>query len=135
MIDIDNYKRCVAWLTRCMDEHAADPESRMQRDGLLHAAEVSYNVTESTLRHALDELTGEETFAFVSSRELMRLAAEEGLKVSSREAWLRYGLAIEGANQSLGESLPTTLLPMLPQFAGEFQAFSKRLEQRLVSVV
>ena len=133
MIDIANYKRCIQWLRRSMKEQAVEPSSEMLRDGLIHSFTVNYNVSEGILRQALSELTEETSVGLLSSRELMRYAQEEGLLLSSSEVWLRYALAIEQADASLGETLET-IQPLLRQFAEELEAFAERLEDRLALV-
>jgi hypothetical protein len=134
MIEVANYKRAIAWLERNMTEQARNPKDAMLRDGLTHSFEVTYNVTESTLRQALSEITGDASVTLLSSRDLMRYAADEGLAVCSAEAWLRYGIALEEVNETLGDSAPEKLLPLLPRYIEELHAFAIRLEERLVSV-
>ena len=134
MIDTANYKRSIQWLRRDMKEHASHPDSGMLRDGLIHSFEVNYNISEGILREALSEVTGNSSLGLLSSRELMRCAGEEGLFLSSSEGWLRYALAIEQTDASLGESFAETMQPLLGRFAEELEAFVERLEDRLALV-
>ncbi len=133
MIDIANYKQALAWLRRAMAEQELQPDDQILRDNVWHSFEVTYNVSESTLRHALAQITGEDTLAFVSSREVMRCAAEEGIYLSSGKQWLRYGIALEQTDESLGDTFSKDILPLLPQFAANLEAFAIRLEGRLAS--
>ncbi len=133
MIDLANYKRAIQWLQRGMAKQAREPENEMLRDGLLHSFEVTHNITESILRQALSRISDDVIIPGLSSRELMRFAADEGLPVSSPQAWLQYGLAIERANETLdGEAFSQQILPLLPQYTQELEAFAIRLKAREV---
>ena len=134
MIDLAEYKGAVAWLKRRLAVEASDPAYESVWEGQLLSFEVTYNLSESILRRALSQLSGEESLAQLSSRELMRYAIDEGLTLTSSEAWLRYGLALEQANETLGESFTECLLPLIPQFVEEVEAFTMRLEGRLALV-
>ena len=131
MIDIANYKRSIAWLRRGMEEQRAHPEMRILQDGLTHSFEVTYNVTESTLREAIMKLTGNQNIGYLSAREVLRYASDEGLFLTESETWLLYGLAIEKTNARLGDDFETNVLPLLPGFAAELDASAERLEGRL----
>jgi hypothetical protein len=132
MIDLANYNRAIQWLKRGMAAQAIDPESAMMRDGLFHSVEVTYNVTETILRQALGQLSGDSRVPLLSSRDLMRYAAEEGLTQTSSAAWLRYGLALEQANETLGDSFSSSVLPLLPQYVQDLECLCARLGTRLV---
>ena len=133
MIDIANYKRSIEWLKRGMEAQAQaqEPLSSLMRDGLAHSCEVTYNISESILRQALAELTQDEVIPLLSSRELMRYAAAEGLALTSSTTWLRYGLALEQNHEVLGAAFSETLEPILSEYACQLEAFAKRLEGRL----
>jgi hypothetical protein len=131
MIDLENYRRAVQWLERTMSEQANQPDSKLLRDAMSHAFQVTYNVTERILREALVQLSDDPLIPGLNSGELMRFASDEGLYLSSPTAWLRYGLAIELEKESLGDSFPETTLPLLTQYLRELQGFASRLEGRL----
>ncbi len=131
MIDLANYNRAIQWLKRGIAEQSKAPENRMVRDGLFHSVEVTYNVTERTLRQALVQVSDDELIPGLSSRELMRFAADEGLTLSSPQTWLQYGLAIERSNETFGEAFNDSVLPLLPQYMRELEAFAARLQGRL----
>lgn len=131
MIDIPAYKRAVQWLHRSVAEQDSYPDTHLRCLSLSHVVEVTYNVTERTLREALVQVSDDDLIPGLSSRELMRFAADEGLTLSSPQAWLQYGLAIEKSNESLGEDFDKSILPLLPQYMRELEAFATRLEGRL----
>ena len=133
MIDIDKYKRAVQWLKRGTEEHSLQPESRIMRDALWQCVTVTYNVTERTLREALAQLSDDPLIPALSSAELMRFAADEGLTLSSPSTWLEYGLALERSTESIGETFNGTVLPLVPQYTQELEAFATRLERRLAN--
>ncbi len=133
MIDIDNYKRAIQWLKRGTEEHSLRPESRIVRDALWQCVTVTYNVTERTLREALVQLSDDPLMPSLSSAELMRFAADEGLTLSSPSTWLEYGLALERSTESIGETFNSTVLPLVPQYTQELEAFATRLEKRLAN--
>ncbi len=135
MIDPENYNRAVGWLKRNSETYANSPQDNFQRDGLLHSFEVLYNVTEMTLREALNELTGDASVLQLSSRELMRHATDEDVFLTSAREWLEYGIAIERANESLGKAMAPIILPILPRYIQDLENFSKRLAKRLATHV
>lgn len=135
MIDIANYKRSIAWLKRGIADQSAEPSNRIFSDGLTQSAGVTYNLTEIVLRQALAGFSEEAVIPFLSSRELMRYADDEGLHLASPEAWLRYGIALEQANATQGDSFSVSLLPLLPEYAEQLEGFAERLEGRRVPVV
>ena len=134
MIDIDNYKRAIQWLERAVAELALEPNNEAVHDSVLLSFEVTYNVSETVLREALSEVAASLNTAKLSSRELMRYANDEGLFFSSGESWLRYGIALECANNTHGDSFLEYVVPVLPQYLRELNAFFDRLEERLVLV-
>ncbi len=131
MIDLANYKRAIPWLKRGIAELSKEPENKMVRYGVFHCVGVTYNVTECTLRQALAQVSDDELIPGLSSRELMRFAADEGLTLSSPQVWLQYGLAIKRSNETLEEAFNESILPILPQYVRELEDFSIRLEGRL----
>jgi hypothetical protein len=134
MIDLTEYNGAIQWLQRGLAELTNKPDSEHLRDGIILSVEVTYNLSESTLRQALSQLSDDTSLAQLSSLELMRYAQDEGLALASGEMWLRYGLAIDQTQRTLGESFSESILPMLPQYLLELQAFAVRLEGRLVQV-
>ena len=131
MIDIDTYKRAIPWLKRGTEQHSRQPESNIVRDALWHCVELTYNATERILREALVQLSDDPLIPGLSSAELMRFAADEGLTLSAPLTWLQYGLAIERATESLGATFNGTVLPFVPQYTQELESFATRLEGRL----
>ena len=123
MMNVAEYKRAVQWLQRGMAELALKPESQTLQDSV-----------ERILRETLVEVYGDKSVGHLSSRELMRYAEDEGLHLSSGEQWLRYGLALERARETLGESFSDDVLPLLPQYRLELELFATRLEGRLALV-
>ena len=134
MIDIENYKRSIQWLERGVAALALEPNNETVHDSVMLSFEVTYNVSESVLRGALSEDATSLNTAQLSSRELMRYASDEGLLLSSGESWLRYGIALECANNTHGDAFLEYVAPVLPQYLKELNAFFDRLEQRLVLV-
>ena len=131
MIDLANYNRAIQWLKRNMEEHSRQPESNIVRDALWHSVTVTYNITERILREALVKLSDDPLMPGLSSAELMRFAADEGLALSSPSTWLEYGLALERSTESIGVTFNSTVLPLVPQYTKELESFATRLERRL----
>ena len=133
MIDLENYQLAIQWLERGIAEQTRKPDDETVRDSITLSFEVTYNLSERILRQALSEFAGDPSIVFVSSRELMRYAVDEGLPLSSAENWLRYGIALEQVNKTQGGAFSESLVSLLPNYITELQAFSQRLENRLVS--
>lgn len=131
MIDLENYKRAIQWLKRGTEEHSRLPDSNIVRDALWHCVEVTYNVTERNLREALVQFSDDPLIPGLSSAELMRFAADEGLTLSAPLTWLQYGLALERSTESVGEAFNSTVLPLVPQYIQDLESFATRLERRL----
>lgn len=131
MIDLENYKRAIQWLKRGTEEHSRLPDSKIMRDALWHCVEVTYNVTERNLREALVQLSDDPLIPGLSSAELMRFAADEGLALSSPLTWLEYGLALERSTESIGATFNSAVLPLVPQYTRDLESFANRLEKRL----
>lgn len=133
MIEVDNYTRAIDWLDRGITELAKNPSDEKIQDSVLLSFEVTYNLTESTLRRALQMTSEDSEAAYLSSRELMRYAVDYGMTLTTGEQWLRYGLALEEARNDQG--LSTAVDPsLLSQYVTELRAFSGRLEKRLVAL-
>ena len=135
MIDLADYKRAILWLKRGTEEHSRQCDSSIVRDALWHCVEVTYNVTERILREALMQLSDDPLVPGLSSAELMRFAADEGLSLSSPLTWLEYGLALERSTESIGTAFNSTILPLIPQYTQDLEAFATRLERRLPQYV
>ena len=136
MIDIDNYKRAIDWLQRGLAELQRIPESPVLQLNVLHAFEVTHNLSESLLRHSYVALSDDKDAAFLSTRELIWRASEEGLVLSSRKQWLHYGLALESMREACMYSLegdPETASELLSHFAQDLQTFADSLEKRLAA--
>ena len=134
MIDIENYGRAIAWLRRSLIELRQEPESDIIRLGILHRFEVTHNISEALLREAYVSLDVDEQAPILSLRELLRRASEEGIHLPAPARWLRYGLILESTKQGWIETATFDLeaiLPILPRYADELDAFAKSLKQRM----
>ena len=138
MIDIENYKRAIAWLRRGLLELQQEPKNDAVRLALLHRFEVTHNVSEALLRKGYVGLGTDEQAPSVSLRELVRRAADEGIRLSSPKQWLEYGLLLEATKQTWIETASvdlTAILPILPGYASELDAFADSLKQRMALLV
>ena len=136
MIDIDNYKHAIEWLRSGLAEWNRERQNSAVRLSVLQSFAVTYNISESILRQAYVSLDIEENAAYLSTRELIRRAAEEGLMLSSSKEWMRYGLALESmreASISWSDDGLENMLPVLSPFVLDLEAFALCLEQRLVT--
>jgi hypothetical protein len=134
MIDLENYKRSIDWLDRGITELTRNPADEKIQDSVLLSFEVTYNLTESTLRRALQMTSDDQEAAYLSSCELMRYAVDYGITLTSGEQWLRYGLALEEVknHQEYSSQVDTSLLH---QYVTELRAFSERLGKGPVALV
>lgn len=132
MIDLPNYKACLLWLERSLATAQQHPEDKLIQEGLAHPIAVTYNLTEAVLRQAAFEMSYDSDVHRLSSGELMRYAIDFGLELTTPRAWLTYGLAIEQVRESFGDSFEQDLLPLLPQYMADLNAFARRLEGRLI---
>jgi hypothetical protein len=133
MIDIDNYKRAIAWLRSGLAGFQNHPENSSVRLGLLHSFEVTYNVSESLLRELYASIDDEQGAMLVSARELIRCAADYGLVLSTPLNWMQYGVIIEEAREKCLTSGDETFdLPihLLSGFADELESFAHKIEHR-----
>lgn len=133
MIDIDNYKRAISWLRRSIVDLQNDPANRFAKLGLLHSFEVTYNIYEALLREVYASIDDEEDAILISTRELIRCAADHGLVLSTPRQWMHYGLVIEDARVvCLASGIESfDLCPdLLLNFADELDAFTHNLELR-----
>ena len=137
MIDIENYKRATAWLRRSLNELQQEPENHTIRLGILHRFEVTHNISEALLREAYVLLDVDEQ-PNLSLRELLSRAAEEGIRLSTPMQWLQYGIILESTKQAWFETATLnleTILPILPRYADELDAFAESLERRTATLV
>jgi len=126
MIDLEDYKRSIDWLDRGITELTKNPDDEKIQDSVLLSFEVTHNMTESTLRRALQMTSDDQEAAYLSSRELMRYAVDYGITLTSGEQWLRYGLALEEVKNHHRYS-STVDTSLLHQYVTELRAFSERL--------
>ena len=134
MIDIENYKRAIAWLRRGLNELQQDPDNNGIQLSILHQFEVTHNISEALLREAYVLLGTDEQAPYVSLRALLSRAAEDGIRLSSPTQWLQYALVLETAKQMWFDTATAdfeSILPLLPRFADELDAFAQSVQQRL----
>ena len=134
MIDLENYKRAIAWLRRGMLEIERAPDNSDVQLSILHRFEVTHNVTDAILREAYADLDVDDMAATLSLRELIRRAAEDGLRLSTVSQWLHYAVLLESTKEAWMETLALNLgqiLPILPQYAAELDAFAASLTRKL----
>lgn len=133
MIDIDNYNRAIGWLRRCLAEFRNNPTNRFMKLGLLHSVEVTYNISEALLREVYTSIDDERGAILISTRELIRCAADYGLALSTPLQWMRYGVVIEEAREKCLASTDETFdlpIELLSIFADELDSFAHTLEHR-----
>ena len=138
MIDIENYKRAIAWLRRSLNELQQEPGNQVVRLSILHRFEVTHSITEALLRQVYVLLGVDDQAAVLSLRELVRRAREKGIRFTSPMQWLQYGLILECAQVKWLETAEADLaaiLPILPRYAAELDAFAESLEQRMATLV
>ncbi len=137
MIDLENYTAAISWLNRSLAQLEREPSNYAVRLSALHSFEVTYNVSESLLRQAYSLLSENEDAAFLSTRELIRQASDEGLTLSSPRQWMQYGLTLESIRQAMmfsGVEQGFDLQTLYPaQFAKELTLFAHCLERRLAT--
>jgi hypothetical protein len=135
-MDIDNYKGAVAWLRLSLAEFQKQPDDPMVQFALLQSFEVTHNLSEAILRGAYVSLGIDEHAPYISLRELIWRAGEEGFVLSSRKDWLQYGLALETMKENLcltAGSDPGAVAQLISRFADELETFTRCLDKRLVS--
>ena len=114
MIDIDNYKRAIQWLHRDLVHVQQGMSEKSVEMGVLHAFEVTHNVSEAILREAYVALGVDEQAPYLSTRELFRRAAEEGIRLSTPKRWLEYSLILESIKEAWLQSATLNLETLLP---------------------
>jgi hypothetical protein len=138
MIDIDNFTRAIQWLRRGLADARREPDNPSVQLSLLQSFEVTYNLSETILRHAYAELSDDEDALFISTRELLWRAGEEGIALSTRKQWMQYGLALESMREACmspdGLSVQDSY-KLLAEFSQELESFAGVLRGRLVSNV
>ena len=134
MMDIQNYKGVVAWLRSNLAEFRTRPEDPVVHYALLQSFEVTHNLSEAVLREAY-VLRGTDEYApYLSLRELIWRASEEGIVLSSRKDWLQYGIALESMKEALSLSATRSAAEvdqLLSRFADDLETFVHCLERRL----
>ncbi len=137
MIDIENYKRAIAWLRRSLNEHQQDPSNYALQLGILHRFEVTHNISEALLREAYIGLGVDAQAPYVSIRALISRAREEGFILSSPMHWLRYALLLESTKLAWLENATVNLDPVLPvlaHYAAELESFAESLQKRTAAL-
>ena len=134
MIDIDNFRRAIQWLRRGLAEVQHEPVNPVVQLSLLQSFEVTYNLAEELLRQVCVESVLGPDAAFLSTRELIWRASEEGLVFATRKEWAQYGLALESMRDacmlSTGESVKESF-QLFSQFAQLLDSFADSLQERL----
>jgi hypothetical protein len=136
MMDIENYKQAIAWLRGNLAELQSTPGDPCVQLAVLHSFEVTYNLSEAILREAYVALGTDEYAAYVSLRELIWRASEDGIRLSSRKHWMRYGLALETMTEGFSLSADSSIADageLLSRFADELESFANCVQRRLVS--
>ena len=136
MMDLNNYKGAVTWLRGNLAEFQARPSDPTVQFALLQSFEVTHNLSEAILRGAYVSLGVDEYAPYLSLRELIWRAGEEGFVLSTRKDWLQYGLALETMREALNLSATGGIgdaAQLLSRFADDLEVFSRCLDRRLVS--
>lgn len=136
MIDIDNYKRAIQWLRRGLAELDREPGDPAIQASVLQSFEVTHNLSESLLRQAYVSLGEDSEAAYLSARELIWRASEEGIAFPSCKQWLEYGLALESMREAMMLSLPQSIEnapQLLSRFAQDLESLAHCLEKRLAN--
>ena len=137
MIDIENYKRAIAWLRRGLIELQQEPDNVTVQIGIVHRFEVTHNVTEAILREAYFDLGVDEQAPYISIRAQISRAREEGLVLPTPTQWLKYALILESTKETWLNTAAMnldTILPILPSFAAELDAFAQSLQRKMASL-
>jgi hypothetical protein len=136
MMNIDNYKGAVAWLRRSLAEFQTRSGDPMVQYALLQSFEVTHNLSEAILREAYVSLDIDEYAPYISLRELIWRAGEEGIVLCSRKDWLQYGLALETMREELDLTAGSdvgAVAQLISRFADELDSFARCLDKRLIS--
>ncbi len=136
MIDINNYKRAIQWLRRGLTQLEREPENPAFQLSVLQSFEVTYNLSESLLRQAHVALSDNKDAAYLSTRELLRQAGEDGLVLSSPRQWLHYGLVLESMREACMFALEANVeqpSQLVSRFAQDLESFAMNLEKRLAA--
>ena len=136
MMNIDNYKQAIAWLHGNLAELQITPEDPCVQLAVLQSFEVTYNLSEAILREAYVALGTDEYAAYLSLRELIWRASEDGLRLSSRRNWMQYGLVLETMREGFSLSADSSIADageFLSRFADELESFANCIQRRLVS--
>ena len=138
MIDFKNYKAAIVQAEEILAQ-AGDPTSHPSaRLTFLNRFEVLTNISESILRRVFASLGGPEHNTFLSIRELLRQASEEGLHLATPNQWITYLIALETMNARwIGAAdvvMEQETLLLLQEFVHNIQAFANRVE-RMAAVV
>lgn len=136
MMNIDDYKQAIAWLRKNLAELERNPDDPSVQYAVLHTFEVTHNLSEAVLREAYVSLGVDEYAAYLSLRELIYRASEEGMVLSSSKAWLEHGLALERMREAFclcAQESAVDAMQRLSQYADELELFARSVEGRLVS--
>lgn len=136
MIDVENYNRAIQWLQRSLAELSHTPDNPVVQLGALHCIEVTYNISERILREVYVLLGNDEQTPYISARELVRRAGEDGLVLSTPKQWMQYGFALEAMRETCMLSLaasPEELANLGAQLIEELRSFARCLDVRLAA--
>ncbi|WP_419804779.1 nucleotidyltransferase substrate binding protein [Terriglobus sp.] len=137
MIDIDNYGRSVAWMKRNLIALEQSPEDKALHYAVLQSFEVTFNLSEEVLRRAFIALETEEGAAYLSFREVIYRANDEGLVFTTIRHWLEYGSTLEAIKETFFESaaldIGVALRSLLTRYVEELERFTSALKGKLVT--
>jgi hypothetical protein len=134
MMDIENYKGAVAWLRSNLEYLRKSPSDPVVQFALLQSFEVTHNLSEAVLREMYVSLGVDEFADYLSLRELIWRAGEEGIVLSCRKDWMEYGSALERMRDTLSLSANGTIADadkLLSRFADDLESFARCVERRL----
>ena len=137
MIDIENYGRSIAWMTRNLIALERSPDDKFIHDAVMQSFEVTFNITEEVLRKAFVAFDNDKAARYLSFREIVRLANDEGLGFTSNLHWLEYGTALETIRERFLETADLNIhaefRSLLTRYVDELASFKSVLERKLVA--
>ncbi len=137
MIDIDNYRRSIAWMKRNLLALEQSPDDKIIQDATLQSFEVTFNLSEETLRKAVRSLETDDASTYLSFREVIYRADDEGLGFTANKHWLEYGLALESIRETFFVNaeleIDATCRLLLTRYVKELESFAIVLERKLAT--
>ena len=137
MIDIDNYRRSIAWMKRNLLALEQSPDDKIIQDATLQSFEVTFNLSEEVLRNAFLSLRMDREAAYLSFREVIYRADDEGVGFTSNKHWLEYGMALESIRATFFVAaelnLDAAFRSLLTRYVAELESFTIALERKLAA--